>query len=346
MPAMWFSKQLPLGGLVELCRALRHSLGAGLTLRDVFRQQARRGHPSVRPVAERVGARLDQGESLEEALAGEPGVFPTLFIDLAVVAENTGRLPEVFGELEDYYRTQQSLRRQLRIQITPPIIQFVAAIFVVAAMLYILGAIAESRNTEAADPVGLGLKGRTGALVFLGVVFGLIGFLIGGYWLLTRSLRKKAAVHEFLLRLPAIGPCLHALALGRFTLALHATQETGMSITRALALSLRATGNEAYVARTASILEAVRQGDDLTLALTRSKIFPEDFLSIMAVAEESGQIAEVMARQAKYYQEEAGRRLTILTRVAGYGVWVAYAVFMVILIFRIAGFYLNALQGK
>ena len=31
---MLFSRQLPLPALIELCRALRHNLGAGLTLRD------------------------------------------------------------------------------------------------------------------------------------------------------------------------------------------------------------------------------------------------------------------------------------------------------------------------
>src|SRR5262249_14668457 len=155
--------------------------GAGLTLHDVFRQQARRGPVSVRPVAERVSGRLGKGDSLEESLAAERDIFPQLFIDLAVVAEHTGQLPEVFAELEDYYRTQLSLPRQLRSQMTPPLVQFFAAVFVVAAMLFILGAIAESRQTEAADPVGLGLTGRKGAVIFLLVVFGLIGLLVAAY---------------------------------------------------------------------------------------------------------------------------------------------------------------------
>jgi type II secretory pathway component PulF len=249
----------------------------------------------------------------------------------------------VFAELEAYYRTQLSLRRQLRSQMLPPLVQFFAAVFVVAAMLFILGAIAESRQTEAADPVGLGLRGRKGAVIFLLVVFGLVGLLVATYFVLTRTLQKKAGVDEFLLRLPAVGPCLHALALGRFTLALRLTLETGMSVGEALRLSLRATSNAAYVKRTELILRAVRQGDDLAVALAKGKLFPEDFQNILAVAEEGGRIPEVMAHQAKYYQEEASRRLTTLMRVAGYGVWVMYAVFMVILIMRIAGFYLSAL---
>src|SRR5207237_1921629 len=41
---------LPLSALIELSRSLRHYLGAGLSLVDVFRQQAKRGPAAVRPV--------------------------------------------------------------------------------------------------------------------------------------------------------------------------------------------------------------------------------------------------------------------------------------------------------
>jgi len=42
------SATLPLSTLVELCRSLRHYLGAGLSLVDVFRQQAKRGPAGAR----------------------------------------------------------------------------------------------------------------------------------------------------------------------------------------------------------------------------------------------------------------------------------------------------------
>src|SRR5580700_5533140 len=105
-----FSSKIPLGNLVEMCRVLRHSLGAGLTLRDVFRQQSERGAPAVRPVASRIRSHLDQGESLEAALQEERHKFPPLFVALAAVGEESGQLPEIFGELEKYYLLQQKLR--------------------------------------------------------------------------------------------------------------------------------------------------------------------------------------------------------------------------------------------
>src|SRR6266545_87697 len=100
---MPFSRQLPPARLAELSRLLRHNLGAGLTLLDVFRQQAQRGPAGVRPIAERIRARLAQGDSLQAALADETTVFPPLFLAMASVGEETGHLTEVFEELEKYY---------------------------------------------------------------------------------------------------------------------------------------------------------------------------------------------------------------------------------------------------
>ena len=58
-------------------------------------------------------------------------------------------------------------------------------------------------------------------------------------------------MQELLLRLPLVGPCLRALALGRFALALSLTMEAGLSLGKALRQSLAATGNAARVARDA-----------------------------------------------------------------------------------------------
>src|SRR5262249_56883873 len=93
---MLFSAQLPPASLVEMCHILRHSLGAGLTLRDTFRQLATRAPGRVRDVSERIRQRLERGDSLEDALKDEEKVLPPLFRAMAQVGERTGHLPQVF----------------------------------------------------------------------------------------------------------------------------------------------------------------------------------------------------------------------------------------------------------
>src|SRR5436853_2871418 len=78
--AMLYSSAVPLNSLVLLCRALRHGLSAGLSLLDVFRQQALKGPAGVRPVAAEITLALEKGESLQDALKEHPERFPPLFL--------------------------------------------------------------------------------------------------------------------------------------------------------------------------------------------------------------------------------------------------------------------------
>ncbi len=340
------SPRLSLSDLVELCRVMRHYLSAGLVLVDVFRQQATRGRPGVRAPAGRIAAALEKGDSLEDALKPEAEVFPPLFISLVRVGERTGMLPEVCGELEKFFSRQQKLKRQFIAQITWPVIQFVLAVFVIAGLILIMGWLADrpGHGGKPFDPLGLGLFGGSGALIFLAVVWGTLGGAAALFVWMRRTLRGREGVDAWLLRLPALGPCLRALALSRFCLALGLTMETGMAVNRALRLSLRATGNQAFAAASEKIEAVVKAGDEVTLALGRSGLFPEEFLHILAVGEESGQISEVMRRQAAHYDEESGRRLAVLAGLAGYGVWAMVGIFIIVFIFRIALSYINLLQ--
>jgi type IV pilus assembly protein PilC len=332
---MLFATQLPLSSLIEFCRVLRHNLGAGLTLRHVFRQQAERGPLPVRPVANRIAQELEQGESLQSALKPERAAFPGLFVALATVGEQTGCLPDVFGELEKYFIMQQRLRRQFISQSAWPLLQFFAAPLVIAMMIYLLAVLSPS-GTKPFDPVGFGYTGVGGAFKFLLHFYGSVAALVGIYFLATRSLQRRAAVHEFILRLPVVGPCLSAIVLWRFCLALRLTMNTGMSILTAARLSFRATGNAAFSSRANQVREALRDGKDLAQALSQTGLFPRNFLDIVANAEEGGQVPEVMKHQAKFYEEEARRRLTILTRVASSAIWLFVAAILIFLILRIA----------
>jgi type IV pilus assembly protein PilC len=344
---MLFSSRLSLSNVIELCRVLRHSLGAGLTLRDVFRGQAKRGLEGVRPVAARINAVLEQGGGLDEALKQEAAAFPPLFTALAGVGEQTGMLPEVFTELEKYFVRQRELRRTFVMRTAWPAIVFFLAVFAGAGLILVMGLLPQQEDNKfkvAWDPMGLGLSGPGGALTFLAVVFGFLALLVAAYVVLTRVLGRKAGVDAFLLRVPLLGRCLRALALSRFCLALRLTLETAMPTTRALKLSFRATDNEAFLAKQDEAVTAVKEGEDLTLALTATGLFPEEFRHILSVAEESGRLTEVLRQEAEHYHEEADRRLRALNGALIVGVGLLVAGFVVFLIFRIFSAYVGLID--
>lgn len=326
--------RLPLSALVELCRTLRHMLGAGLSLLDVFRQQSKRGPTAVRPFADAVARDLGKGHDLEHALEKHRDALPPLFVEMAVAGEQSGGLPEVFAELEKHFRLVQKLRRQLWSQLTWPIFELVMGVLVVSLMLLVLGFLGLKY-----DPLGLG-TGVPGALAFAGLVCGSVGLLVALFF----YLRRKPTTEQFLLRQPVVGPCLMALALHRFCVALRLTSGTGMPIARAMRLSLKATGNVTFLEATDAIVRGLEKGEELTRALGRGKIFPSEYLDVMSGAELAGRLDDVLEHQANYYEEEAERRLTALTKMIGYGIWLLIGALLVFLIFRMALSYLSVLN--
>lgn len=330
--------------LIELCRVLRHYLSAGLTVVDVFRKQADQGMVELRPVAQRLFVQVNQGSSLGAALEAEPAI-PPLMVSLIRVGEQTGMLPEVCGDLERFYLKQRELWRRFLAGIAWPVFQFVLATLVLTGLIWFLGQIPINANGTGFDPLGVGLIGTSGALIFFTAVWGTLALVWLGVWVARRSLAGQAWVDRALLNLPAIGPCMQALALARFCLALRLTADSGMSIGRALRLSLRATGNAAFAEAAHQAAATVKRGEEVHTALSGSGLFPPEFLHILSVAEESGTIPEVMKHQGEHYTDEASRRLTFLTAIAAGGIWLFVAGVIILAIVRLYGSYLGNIDA-
>jgi type II secretory pathway component PulF len=248
--------------------------------------------------------------------------------------------------MEKYFTTQQKLRREFVKRITWPVIQLILAILTVSGLILILDMLPPPEQGQPRyDPLGLGLFGVKGAAIFLGAVLAIAAAVTAGWWLLRRTLGTRTWLDSVLLGIPVLGPCLRTLAMARFCLALRLTTETSLSIVKAVGLSMRATGNNAFIGAIGKAQTGLRSGQELTASLSACDVFPEDFLLVMAVAEESGRLNEVLRHQGEHYDEESVRRLSTLTSLAGYGVWMLIGLVLIFTIFRLFSSYLSQLNG-
>jgi type IV pilus assembly protein PilC len=334
---MFFSRRLSIKDLIDLCRSMRYSLASGLTLRDVMDLLNTNGPPRLRPVAAQISKELKAGWSLQDSIAKQASVFPPIFLALVTVGEESGNLPEVLSELEKYYVVQRKLRREFIDQISWPAIQLILAIFVIAGLIVVLDIVSHINPGSGAttDPLGLGFVGVPGALKFLAIVWGTIFGVMLIYFLLKRMLRRRAVVEKALMYVPAFGPCLRAISLTRFCVALHLMLETSLSVRKTLRLALLATDNAAFTSGQAAVEAALVRGETITSALASCHVFPQHFLGVVAVAEESGRLPEVLRNQAEEYDEEARRRLGFVNKIISYGIWLFILGFMAFAVIRI-----------
>jgi type II secretory pathway component PulF len=78
--------------------------------------------------------------------------------------------------------------------------------------------------------------------------------------------------------------------------------------------------------------------------LSATGSFPPEFIHAVEVGEDSGRLTESLGIVARQYQDESRRALAMLTQFAGYIVWAAVAFLIILLIFRLAGNYIGAIN--
>ena len=333
---LFSSSKCPLPALVAWCRVFKHSLGAGLDPIKVFRQQAKSGPRALRGLAGEIADKLSKGDSLEDALEPHRNCFPPLFVELVAVGEQSGRLEDTFSELAEYYETALRVQRDFRSQMMYPTIQYLAAVFVISLLIFIMGMLSSK------DAVGLGLTGSAGALTFLLIGFGLFAAVLLFFKLSANSVQWRSRMEGILLYVPVWGPALLNFALHRFCIALRMTTEAAMRAEKVLHYSFRATTNSAFLRGEDRAIAAAKKGSEIHEALAASGApFPEEFRSMVVVAEESGEMSELMEKLANNYREEGARRLKEAAQYTGWAVYGMVALMMIFFIYSIAN---NAFQ--
>lgn len=273
---------------------------------------------------------LNAGKDIGGAVSEQAAYFPPLFVNMTRVGVETGHLPEVLKDLEKYYRLQISLRQKLIQQITWPLFQLVMAIGVIALVIYLVGILGGM------DVLGLGLVGPSGAIIWLAGWGIAVCLMVAGYWLARQKFGQALYIDSMLLRIPVLGPLMRSLALSRLALALNLTLDSGMSLKKAIPLSLSASDNEYLMSLAKPISQDVRNGESLTEAFRAHRIFPDEMIDVLSNAEDTGQIPEAMQHYSKELAQRAEHQLQLLNQALGWLVWLIVAGIIVFFILRIA----------
>lgn len=335
------SQRIPLKPLAVSCRSLSTMLHSGVPVVKAFDTAARKARDArMRSVFRHVTMQLSAGDDISTAMRAHGNYFPDLMLDMIAIAEQTGSLPEVLEALANHYENNVRLRREFLALITFPVIQFAAAVFVIAGLIFVLGIL----PGEPLDVLGFGLVGPAGAVKWLAGWAILLASLFVLYKLITTSLQGKSIVHSVLMNVPVIGKCMRDFAIARFAWAFHLTQSAGMPVDESLEASLRATANGAFIAASHYIIQDVMEGETLTDALTNCDLFPDEFLQIVDTAETSGTVPEALDRLSPQFEDQARRSLRGLAIAAGWLIWCGVAAFIIFLIFRIVLWYVGLIN--
>ena len=338
------SPRIGLQPLAGLCRRLSTGLGAGVDVRKVWTREAERATGGIKKRFQYIAQEADRGTPIADAVDACGDYFPELFRSMMHVGEKAGHQSEVLRELAERYEHQILLRRSFHSAIWWPMIQLGLAVGVIGLLIWIMGMLPKQANGQPIDILGFGLIGTDGLIKYLLIIGGIA---LGIAWI-TRAIMRGALwirpVQRLILRVPKLGRAFETLALARLAWTMHITFGAGMDLKEAISVSLHSSRNAEYADTIDAVWASIRRGSNLHDALNSSARYPREFLDAIEVGEQSGRLSESLGKLAAQYEEEARAAMAILTRMLGFLVWLLVAGLIIMMIFRLAGFYLGVIN--
>mgnify|MGYP000562755995 CR=1 FL=1 len=296
------------------CRQLSAMIGSGLTLVKaldiLYKEQPKEGSKRVfREVYEEV----QKGRSFSDALRMQDGAFPDFFISMIAAGEASGQLDVIMKRLEDHYAKEGTLANKIRGALIYPIILVVLLVAVVIVLCLTVLPTFRDMAGDNVNAIAKFLFAFSDSMKYHWYIYILVlGLIIFTIIYLMKIESVKYKWDKFILKIPMVGKLLVKVYTGRFARTLSNLYSSGIPMVEALERSSRILSNSYVVKSFETVVDEVKQGDQLSAAIQRTGIFESMFTSIIFVGEESGALDTILSKTSDYYEEESDSAITQL----------------------------------
>jgi MSHA biogenesis protein MshG len=264
-------------------------------------------------------ASLESGRDLGTSFARHPAIFSTLYVNMVRVGEASGTLDAAFLRLCEYLGTEQDVHDRVQSAMRYPLI-VVAAVFVAVGIISVkvIPAFAPVFRMLG-DHIPLPTRLIMGAsaltqqywwLMLLGAAAAAFGWRAYVGTDAGRYRWHRAKVH-----LPLVGELMHEAILARVTRSFAICLAAGIPALQAFATIARTTGNDYVSEAILRLRDMVERGDSISRAAATAGLFPPLVVQMIAVGEETGELAALLDEVAEHYRRDVDYRLKTLSSV-------------------------------
>jgi MSHA biogenesis protein MshG len=251
---------------------------------------------------------LESGRDLASSLGRHPEIFPTLFISMVRVGEETGRLDESFMRITRYLELEKETRQRIKAAIRYPIFVIVA----IAIAMAVINIFVIPTFADLFAKADVALPWQTRLLMMTSDFFvawwpvllaGLIGAAIG-FRSYIQTEKGRYWWDRNKLRIPIIGNIIHRATLGRFARAFSMALTSGVPLVQAMTVVARSVDNEYVAEHILNMRNGIERGESLTRTATITGQFTPLVLQMLSVGEETGEVDNLLVEVADFYERE------------------------------------------
>lgn len=261
---------------------------------DIIRRTKASG--GVSGLLQKVSASLNKGDSLSDALGQFRDEFGDLYINLVKLGEASGNLAEVFDGLAKDLKFRRELRQKIVQSLTyPSVILFIC----VASILFVFNFVVPQLSSVFADKENLPFYTQallafsdwlTSYQIHLVVIASLTGSILYYY---RTSPQLVDWWQNTQLKLPLLKEVVLASERIKFNAGLTLMLRAGLQIDKALELAIGSLRNKRIQQEMEIARNKIKRGSSLSETFRQTSIYPDFYVSLLEVGEESGNLAEV-----------------------------------------------------
>lgn len=292
---------------------------------------------------------IRNGRSFSACLAEHADYFPRLYIAMARAGEESGQLKEMLANVVVYYRKQEEIASKVRTALVYPAFMLaLGCVTVVFILTFVL-----PRILVLFRDLGSNLPLPTLIVMRLSdLACKLWPFAVVALFLLLVLLRSPAFVvslravfFRLMSGIPFFANFFLKIDLERFSRTTSLLLRSGIPVLRSLEIAGPTVVNEQLADALTLCQQQIAGGAGFAQALSSAENIPDTFVQLIAVGEESGELARALEDIADTYEEEISELTKVLMTllepvlILGVGLVVGFLVFAMLMpIFQMDAF--------
>jgi len=310
--------RVPKKDVLLFTRQLQAMVGAGIPLVEALKIIAdQTPNPNFKGIIKDMASFIEEGGRFSTALSRYRWLFGELYVSTIRAAEEVGNLEESLKRLADYMEKIEKLKGKIKSALSYPLfVVGIAFAIIVGILVFIIPTFEKIYDNFGRELPFLTLLvieiSRWLKSHFVYILLPSVALSVALFEALKIK-KTRYLIDSFLLKLPVLGKLILKGSIASFSRTFSSMLSGGINILDAIKIAAETAGNEIIREALLKAREQVERGVSFSTALSRMKVFPPMVITMAAIGEEAGNLDEMMAKVADFYEEEVDRTVESLS---------------------------------
>lgn|GEM_PF-1016050 len=260
-----------------------------------------------------IKSNIENGKTLYESISFCKGSFPYFFSQMAKVGEESGNLDTIFKNIAMYYKNMYKTKGKIKNMMIYPVVVFMLTImltiFLVVDIIPKFSEILKGfggklpESTQNIMNVSMFIK------EYFVYLIGILVLLIVILKMLYKSKGIKENLDKVKFKLPLVSNVYKKEISRRFIFALSILIKSGISIIEAMNISAETIENMYAENSIKKCIINIKNGKGIGESFENIKVFSRFTIDMYYMAEECGNIDEILINTAEIYEEEINNEI-------------------------------------